>query len=255
MDYYYINTNAKYLGPDTYKVWLKHNRAFTNGELKYGNLGRLQLHDICFMYVSEQGVRAAGEVLEPWNRKEYKRPIILSPPGENEYRIRVDWFIALNEPIPHSELKRIIGSAPTGPSVQHIPNRKAPEKLLRTMQQMSLPEEVNPFYKYREGTTFSITINAYERNRKAREECLQHYGTCCSVCGFSFEATYGEVAQGYIHVHHLVPLSEIGTEYEVDPIKDLRPVCPNCHVVIHQRRPPYTPEEVKAFVTKYEKHS
>jgi len=34
-------------------------------------------------------------------------------------------------------------------------------------------------------------------------------------------------------VHHLVPISKIGKKYRVDPIKDLRPVCPNCHAVIH----------------------
>ena len=30
-----------------------------------------------------------------------------------------------------------------------------------------------------------------------------------------------------IQVHHLVPLSAIGKKYRVDPIRDLRPVCPN----------------------------
>jgi 5-methylcytosine-specific restriction protein A len=28
-------------------------------------------------------------------------------------------------------------------------------------------------------------------------------------------------------------LSGIGVEYEVNPIEDLRPVCPNCHAAIH----------------------
>ena len=36
-----------------------------------------------------------------------------------------------------------------------------------------------------------------------------------------------------IHVHHIVPVSEIGEEYVVDPVKDLIPVCPNCHMVLH----------------------
>ena len=38
---------------------------------------------------------------------------------------------------------------------------------------------------------------------------------------------------GFIHVHHLRPLSEIRGEYMVDPVADLCPVCPNCHAVIH----------------------
>jgi 5-methylcytosine-specific restriction enzyme A len=53
---------------------------------------------------------------------------------------------------------------------------------------------------------------------------------------------------GFIHVHHLTPLSSLGTDYEVDPIRDLRPVCPNCHAVLHRREPPYSPEEVQQFL-------
>ena len=52
----------------------------------------------------------------------------------------------------------------------------------------------------------------------------------------------------YIHVHHLKPLATIGSEYEVDPIRDLRPICPNCHAMIHKREPPYTIEEMKQIV-------
>ena len=40
-------------------------------------------------------------------------------------------------------------------------------------------------------------------------------------------------------------ISDIGKEYEVDPIKDLIPVCPNCHAMIHSKRPAFTIEEIK----------
>lgn len=49
-----------------------------------------------------------------------------------------------------------------------------------------------------------------------------------------------------------IPISEIGTEYEIDPIKDLRPVCPNCHAVIHLREPAFSIEEVKAMLERTE---
>ncbi|HSX81067.1 MAG TPA: HNH endonuclease [Candidatus Saccharimonadia bacterium] len=52
----------------------------------------------------------------------------------------------------------------------------------------------------------------------------------------------------FIHVHHCRPLSEIAGEYVVDPIEDLRPVCPNCHAVIHRRTPPFTIEEVRSML-------
>ncbi|HGI8854292.1 TPA: HNH endonuclease, partial [Vibrio cholerae] len=32
--------------------------------------------------------------------------------------------------------------------------------------------------------------------------------------------------------------AEIKKEYSVDPIKDLKPLCPNCHGIIHRTHPP-----------------
>jgi 5-methylcytosine-specific restriction protein A len=74
------------------------------------------------------------------------------------------------------------------------------------------------------------------------------YWTVCCVCGFDFVATYGEVMAGFTHVHHLKPLATIGGGYQLDPVQDLRPVCPNCHAVIHRREPPYTIEEVRQLL-------
>jgi 5-methylcytosine-specific restriction protein A len=87
-----------------------------------------------------------------------------------------------------------------------------------------------------EGAKKSIVVNAYERNPKAREECVQHYGTDCVVCGFNFGVAFGELGEGFIHVHHLTPLSSIGESYDVNPIQDLRPVCPNCHAMLHRKK-------------------
>ena len=102
-----------------------------------------------------------------------------------------------------------------------------------------------------EGAVSKRLVNAYERNPLNRQECIKKYGTNCYVCGFSFGATYGSDMDGFIHVHHLRQLSEVGTGYIVDPIADLRPVCPNCHAVIHHRpKQPYTIEEVQAFLRK-----
>ncbi len=115
-------------------------------------------------------------------------------------------------------------------------------------QRFSLPEEVEHPKTIYEGAVRSIAVNSYERSPEARRKCIEHYATTCTVCGFDFAATYGGVAEGLIHVHHMKELSEIGEEYEVDPINDLRPVCPNCHAVIHRRKPAYSLKEVKAFL-------
>jgi hypothetical protein len=106
------------------------------------------------------------------------------------------------------------------------------------------PEEVATDTTYPEGALCKVTVNAYERNPKARAACLAHYGRRCSACGFDFEAVFGLGTNG-IHVHHLRPLAEIRKGYEVDPIADLRPVCPNCHAVIHSRIPARSIDGVK----------
>ncbi len=101
---------------------------------------------------------------------------------------------------------------------------------------------------FSEGSPATITITKYERDPAARHACIQHYGDCCYVCGFSFGKAYGETAQGYIHVHHLREIASAKKEHKVDPIRDLRPVCPNCHAVIHRRKPPLSIKEVKALL-------
>jgi len=99
-----------------------------------------------------------------------------------------------------------------------------------------------------EGAKKQVIVNAYERSLKARQECIKHYGTKCFICGFDFEKKYGEIGREFIHVHHIKPLSEINEEYKVNPIQDLRPVCPNCHAMIHKKKPAYSIEEIKEIV-------
>ncbi len=91
-------------------------------------------------------------------------------------------------------------------------------------------------------------VNLYERKPAARVACIAHYGATCSVCDFNFGKIYGEIGEGFIHVYHLTEISSIGEEYEVDPIKDLRPVCPNCHAMLHKRDPAYSIDELKDMI-------
>jgi 5-methylcytosine-specific restriction enzyme A len=114
-----------------------------------------------------------------------------------------------------------------------------------------IPEEIEESESHNifEGAKKTIQVNSYERNPVARRICIDTYGSKCSVCDFDFNRFYGEeVAESYVHVHHLKQLSEIAKEYEVNPIEDLRPVCPNCHAIIHRRNPPYSIEEVRQFI-------
>ena len=62
-----------------------------------------------------------------------------------------------------------------------------------------------------------------------------HHGCYCNVCDLDFEKLYGPLGKGFIHVHHIVPISEIGDEYEVDYVNDLIPVFPNFHAMLHRK--------------------
>lgn len=99
--------------------------------------------------------------------------------------------------------------------------------------------------KYKEGRARQVIQTSYERSPEARKRCLSYYGFSCRICWFNFEQYFGETGRGYIHVHHINPISEVGKEYNVDPINDLIPVCPNCHAMIHAKRPAFTIEEIK----------
>ena len=112
------------------------------------------------------------------------------------------------------------------------------------------PEEIQEPGKYIEGASKTVTVNAYERNREARAVCIKEHGAICAVCGFDFEAKYGPEVKGLIHVHHLVPMSAKREQYELDPKKDLRPVCPNCHAVIHYGNKLLSIEEVKKLMRR-----
>lgn len=93
-----------------------------------------------------------------------------------------------------------------------------------------------------EGAAKTVMTKIYERDRGARLKCIGHWGWKCFVCQFDFASIYGDLGEGFIHVHHLKPLSEIGEAYMLDPVADLRPVCPNCHAMLHRRTPAITIE-------------
>ena len=113
-----------------------------------------------------------------------------------------------------------------------------------------LPEEIIEPDRYIEGASKTVSVNAYERNPKARKKCLEHHGFQCTVCLFDFETVYGSRGKEFIHVHHITPLAEKKEEYILDPIKDLVPVCPNCHAMIHRTQPVLTVDELRKHLHK-----
>lgn len=98
-----------------------------------------------------------------------------------------------------------------------------------------------------EGAKKRVTVNAYERDPTAKARCVKRWGCVCVVCTFDFGDVYGELGEGFIHVHHLQPLHTIGEAYELMPEEDLRPVCPNCHAMLHRKKDVLSIEELQAI--------
>jgi hypothetical protein len=99
---------------------------------------------------------------------------------------------------------------------------------------------------YREASVREVAMTVKERNPRARRDCLEHFGFVCRACSEDLRAVYSGLDIGIVHVHHLDPMADAAGERDVRG-KDLRPVCPNCHAVIHSRTPPMTVNMVRGM--------
>jgi hypothetical protein len=248
MDYFFYNTDANALSEQPrprFPLLIEGGFAAVGGDRQqFGEkLAQLTPDDVLLMYENGIGVVAVGRVLELWDgithtKPHYYRPSELSglTGDPYEYRILVDWFLDLsNSPIGIEQLKERLGYTPRGAVRRIVEQRTEAERIIEEYREglSLLPGEVAQPSLYVEGSTRQVSVNAYERSREAMLKCKAVRGTTCVVCGFDFGAVYGSSFAGFIHVHHLRPLSEIKGEYVVDPVSDLCPVCPNCHAVIH----------------------
>jgi 5-methylcytosine-specific restriction protein A len=161
----------------------------------------------------------------------------------NKARVHVFWRAQNEEPFTYSGVAKPIDVADTSP-VEILWVFGAVDVGEFTVAD---PAEL-PRAKYPIGAAKQILVNSFERSPTARAACLAHHGNHCAVCDLLFEDTYGDIGAGFVHVHHLIPLYLATKGYEVDPINDLRPVCPNCHAMLHRRRPPYSIDEMRERV-------
>lgn len=99
-----------------------------------------------------------------------------------------------------------------------------------------------------EGAVVRVEVNRYERSPANRVACIEHYGLRCQCCSFDFGQFYGPVGEGYIEVHHQTMVSRMGPGYQVDPVRDLVPLCANCHAALHRVAPPMPVEQLKALI-------
>lgn len=170
--------------------------------------------------------------------------------GRQARYARLDWDIVLDrqDRLPVEELKlragevkwdRIQGSGIAVPSAAVAKLHDMWGAHTSTLLFRS-PDEprASHSHAFPEGALSRVEVNRYERDPRARKACLHHWGYRCAVCKFSFEDRYGPLGQDFIHVHHLRELSKVSAGYRVDPVNDMRPLCPNCHAMIHRATGP-----------------
>jgi len=95
----------------------------------------------------------------------------------------------------------------------------------------------------------------YERNPFNRKKAIEIHGLSCKACQFNFEKKYGDIGAGYIHVHHVKPVSKLEGEVIIVPSIDLTVLCANCHAMIHRKKDQtLTLDELKQLILIYPQH-
>lgn len=121
---------------------------------------------------------------------------------------------------------------------EHISGTNINSGLTNSLNDDSHPDEVSDQDKstYIEGAVIQVNVNRYERDPKARQQCINSSDPkfTCKACDMNFGTIYGAKGNNFIHVHHIIPLSQISKEYQVDPKNDLIQLCPNCHAMVHR---------------------
>ncbi|MBG6224817.1 5-methylcytosine-specific restriction protein A [Arthrobacter sp. CAN_A2] len=96
-----------------------------------------------------------------------------------------------------------------------------------------------------------VQVNRFERDPDVRRVVVAHRGAACHACGLDFEQRYGLDGGDLVQMHHITPPEYVDADYAVDPLVDLVPLCPSCHVVAHSRWPrPYGISELRVMLAR-----
>lgn len=134
----------------------------------------------------------------------------------------------------YDDVRHVFGEFATKPKTMHIPY-----------------EEIVV-----EGISKNVSVKVRERSRKLRDAAIEHFtqnGVIkCDCCGFEFKSFYGPRFGGScIEIHHIKPIFSYSNENVQksieEALRNLLPVCPNCHRVIHKQH--ITADSLQAFKT------
>ncbi len=187
---------------------------------------------------------------EYWfDEKEYYKSL-----GGKFMTLRLIEQVSNNEMKLENLLKNGLKAAPQGPmKILNETLQNYIDKFFTDNNQIDFfPETIMDVDTQYEGAKKSVVVNKYERSSKARENAVKYHGFNCKVCQINFKDKYGKIGEDFIHIHHIIPINEIGKNYKVDYKKDLIPVCPNCHSMLHRKINGKEPtiDELKQMILK-----
>ena len=150
-------------------------------------------------------------------------------------------------------LCKSIGVKPSGGKVKKPKDRTFIRRIEQPLILEGYPQAEDHIPQGCEGAEVQVTSNQYERKPEYRQACVEYFEgkdgrIACQVCDMDFESRYGEIGRGFIHIHHIDPLGDGQGEREIVPTRDLVPVCPNCHAMLHKKPGignAYTLEEIR----------
>lgn len=109
-----------------------------------------------------------------------------------------------------------------------------------------------------EGASTVKQSKTKSRSQRLRKAAIEYYTDTngkisCDVCGFCFEDKYGDIGKDFIEIHHEKPICQYSDEgfesYISEAIKYVKPLCANCHRMIHHNSTrPMTIDELKKVI-------
>ena len=108
-----------------------------------------------------------------------------------------------------------------------------------------IEREVEQQKEFDEGFREETVRTIVERNPDLVTRAKVYHGVACGVCEMTFEEVYGEHGKGFVEMHHLYPVKDGMRKNTVD---DLRPVCANCHRMLHRGSALMSIEDLKEIV-------
>lgn len=202
--------------------------------------------------VEPKGIIGCGYVLTKPDLLEHWDPV-KAKDKEKALRALLDFKVLSDEPIISlKELEKNYPDLKWTPESGgvYIPKEYA-DSICKTLEKRALVEfgkHKGDIPEFKEGRAKKVTITTYDRNPIARQKCIMKFGYNCHVCEFEFGNVYGKLGDKYIEVHHLKSISTYKGEHTINPLTDLRPVCANCHRMLHAKRPPLSIEELKGII-------